>query len=134
MRKSVESTALDMNTPGFDFLSGAGLIQAQAALATFAAPDPVITDLVVPANTTPGTTTFTLTVKGNYFTNQTKVLFRGSAITTTYVSNTQLTATYPSLPVIRLYRPSHNQYLLTVMMVELQTHFISFQKSKRKLL
>ncbi|MEO6638960.1 MAG: S8 family serine peptidase, partial [Ginsengibacter sp.] len=36
MRSLLQRTALNMGEPGFDFQSGAGLINAQAALATFA--------------------------------------------------------------------------------------------------
>jgi len=96
MRTLLQATALDINTAGFDFSSGAGLIQAQAALATFAAPTPVITDLIIPANTVPGKTAFTLTVNGNYFTDSTKVLFRGSELNTTILSSTQITASIPA--------------------------------------
>ena len=96
MRSLLQSTALDLSTPGFDFSSGAGLIQAQPALATFAAPTPVIDSLVIPANSTPGTASFTLTVDGNYFTDQTKVLFRGIEQPTTFVNATQITASIPT--------------------------------------
>ncbi|MDQ6903159.1 MAG: S8 family serine peptidase, partial [Bacteroidota bacterium] len=95
MKTLLQSTALDIGTPGFDLSSGAGLIQAQAALETFAAPTPVITSLDVPANTTPGTTPFTLTVSGNYFSDSTQVLFRGIPLATTVLSATQITASIP---------------------------------------
>ena len=100
MRTLLQATALDINTPGFDFSSGAGLIQAQAAVATFAAPTPVITSLIVPANTVPGQTPFTVTVNGNYFTDSTKVLFRGTALPTTVLSTTQITASIPVFPPV----------------------------------
>lgn len=96
MKSLLQSSALDMNTPGFDFVSGAGYMQAQSAIATFAAPTPVITDLILPGSAiTPGEIAFTLTVQGNYFNDQTKVLFRGTELPTTVLSSTQITAEIP---------------------------------------
>ncbi|MBK9026184.1 MAG: S8 family serine peptidase [Saprospiraceae bacterium] len=46
VRSILTSTALDMSTPGFDFISGAGFSRADEAMATFAAPTPVITSLI----------------------------------------------------------------------------------------
>ena len=96
MKNLLQSTALHTGASGFDFLNGAGFAQAQAALATFAAPTPVITDLIYDTATIiPGKTAFTLTVQGNYFNDQTKVYFRGIELPTTAFSTTQITAQIP---------------------------------------
>ena len=64
IKSLLQSTATDMGTPGFDFSTGAGFINADAAMRTFAAPDPTLIQLIVPQNTTPGPAPFTLTVTG----------------------------------------------------------------------
>lgn len=95
MRTLLRSTAVNMSAQGFDYNGGYGFMNAQGALATFASPTPEATELVVPAGTTPGLTAFTLKVNGNYFNDQTKIIFRGAALPTTFITSTQLSATVP---------------------------------------
>jgi hypothetical protein len=59
-------------------------------------PVPQINQPVVPASAVPGGADFTLTVNGTGFSSGSVVNWDGSARTTTFVSNTQLTATIPA--------------------------------------
>src|SRR6185369_15980083 len=52
VKSLLQSTAIDMNTAGFDNISGAGLIQADVAMNTFAAPTPGLITVSVPAGVT----------------------------------------------------------------------------------
>ena len=45
VRIILSNTALDMSSPGFDNISGYGLIQADAAVGSFAAPTPELDSL-----------------------------------------------------------------------------------------
>lgn len=102
------STATDMGTPGFDFSSGAGFVNADSAMRTFAKPDPSLIKLNVPTNTTPGTAPFTLTVTGLNLSSTSVIKFRDSTLGTTVVNSTTATATVPSFigdPIISVYTP-----------------------------
>jgi subtilisin family serine protease len=48
IRSLLTITATDMGTAGFDFTSGYGFINADAAMRSFAAPTPSIEELIVP--------------------------------------------------------------------------------------
>jgi hypothetical protein len=67
IRSLFQSTAFDMATPGFDYSSGYGLIDADSAMRTFASPTPYQIKLVVPENTIPGTSPFNLVITGQNF-------------------------------------------------------------------
>lgn len=104
----LQSTARDMNTPGFDFATGFGFINPDAAMRTFAKPDPVIEQLIVPQSVTPGQTAFTLTVQGQNLSANTVIEFRGEPVTTTIVNSQQATAEIPTFngnPSINAYTP-----------------------------
>ena len=47
LRSLLKRTAVDMGPTGFDYFSGAGLIDAKAAVSTFALPKPVIDSLTI---------------------------------------------------------------------------------------
>lgn len=89
--------------------AGAGLIQADIAMRTFASPKPSLISIAYPSNITassPPTSSFTLTVNGDYLTDASVVLFRGVAIPTNFVNTTQLTAIIPAFtgnPSIQVY-------------------------------
>ena len=92
VRELLKSTAFPFGTSNS---AGAGLIQTDVAMRTFASPTPNIISLEYPSTITPEnppTSTFTLTVNGEYFTSESIIYFRDSAITTTYVNNNELTA------------------------------------------
>ena len=91
--------------------AGAGLIQPDAAMRSFASPTPYLISIEYPTTitpTTPPTTSFTLTVNGDYLSETSQVLFRGEPLTTTFISNNELTAIIPAFtgnPSIQVYTP-----------------------------
>jgi hypothetical protein len=98
IRNLLTGTATDMYSPGFDFLSGYGLVNAYAAMETFAAPVPVLVSLEnVPPGYEPGDTvpSFTLTVTANFITPLSKVVFREDTLETTYLDEHHLSAVIP---------------------------------------
>ncbi|HXS56986.1 MAG TPA: S8 family serine peptidase, partial [Hanamia sp.] len=107
VRSLLERTALDMGTPGFDFISGYGFIQADVALRTFATPKPLIVKLVLPDSTIkPGTAPINITVQGNFLDPASTVLFRGEPLPTTPINATEAKVTIPSFignPPIQVY-------------------------------
>src|SRR6185437_2363917 len=114
IRSILERTAIDMSTPGFDFNTGYGFIQANLAMRTFATPKPEITKLVQ-ADTTiqAGSKPITVTVQGNFLDPNSKVIFRADTLNTTVISSTQATATIPVFignPAIHVYTPSVVQW------------------------
>ncbi|MCO4292177.1 S8 family serine peptidase [Solitalea sp. MAHUQ-68] len=103
------STALDMNTPGFDYISGNGFMRADVAIQSFAAAKPELIRLIVPENITPGPDDFTLQLRAKYISPDTKVLFRDDTLTTAYVNDSTATAAIPQFtgnPTIRAFTPS----------------------------
>ncbi|HYJ64425.1 MAG TPA: MBG domain-containing protein, partial [Parafilimonas sp.] len=96
VRIVLSNTALDMSTPGFDYTSGYGLIQADAAISSFAAPTPELDSLITSTDSSLiGKTNFTVTLKGKYFQLNTVVRVRGVAVTTTILNSSQATAVIP---------------------------------------
>ncbi len=77
---------------------------------TFAAPDPSLIQLLVPANTTPGTEPFTLTITGLNLSPTSVVRFRDSSLALQYLSAGRDTATaevpaFVGDPAISVYTP-----------------------------
>ena len=107
VRIILSNTALDMSTPGFDNISGYGLIQADAAVASFAAPTPQLDSLLVSnSSTIPGKNTITVTLKGKYFRPNTTVTVRGVPVTTQILNSTLATAVinpFEGNPAIQMY-------------------------------
>jgi hypothetical protein len=116
----LQSTAVDMETPGFDYISGFGLIDAEAAMRTIAAPRPHIDTLIVRPITNPpivpGETSFTLKVTGYNFSTNSVIAYdtirTGTSIhdtiklVTTFISRDTLSAVMPvfeSNPAIRVF-------------------------------
>jgi hypothetical protein len=96
LKSLLQLTAVDMRPTGlvgYDFASGAGLINADSAMRTFAAPTPFQIQLVVPTNVIPGESEFILTITGQNFSNNTVIYFDDSVIQTQFVSTTELQAT-----------------------------------------
>ncbi|HKZ65863.1 MAG TPA: MBG domain-containing protein, partial [Chitinophagaceae bacterium] len=109
VKNLLQSTALNI---GAADAAGAGLIQADLAMRSFASPTPLLISLEYPSTITPTsypTNPFTLTVNGDYLTDGSKVLFRGVEVPTTFVSTTELTAIIPAFttgnPDIQIYTP-----------------------------
>lgn len=114
IRSLLTTTATDMVTPGFDFISGFGLINADSAMRTFAAPTPSIDSLIVPVTnprTIPGDTIFTVTIKGENISSNSIVYLGDSALASTNVINsTEATAIIPTFsdnPSVRIYTPPY---------------------------
>src|SRR4051812_41045631 len=78
---------------GFDFCTGAGFIQADAALRSFANPISTLTGIGLPTGGIPGNSSFTFQLTGNYFLPQSKVRYGGSELPTTVISSTLIQAT-----------------------------------------
>jgi len=111
VKNLLQSTALNIGAAN---AAGAGLIQADLAMRSFASPKPALISLEYPSTitpTSPPTGSFELTVHGDYFTAGTtgsEVQLRGVAVPTTFVSTTELTAIIPAFtdnPSIRVYTP-----------------------------
>ncbi len=90
IRTLLKSTALDIETTGFDYKSGSGLIRTGQALFSFAAPTPEITRLYYDETSTPGQQQLIVTVEGNFLTPDAQVYLRDQPIPTTYISPSQL--------------------------------------------
>ncbi len=108
IRTLLQSTATDMSTPGFDFASGYGFINADSAMRKFAKPTPVIDQLIVPPTVVPGNNVFTLTVKGKYLSYNSVINFRDVPLATTIINAGELTAQIPLFignPAISIYTP-----------------------------
>ncbi|HET9278867.1 MAG TPA: S8 family serine peptidase, partial [Flavitalea sp.] len=94
LRSLLLSTAVDMRPTGlvgYDFSAGAGLVNGDAAMRTFAAPEPFEIRLVKPTNIIPCQDPFTLTIVGENFNGNSKVyLVNGpndtTKLTPTYIS------------------------------------------------
>ncbi|MBK7761759.1 MAG: S8 family serine peptidase [Bacteroidetes bacterium] len=109
IKNSLTSNAIEMYTPGFDFLSGYGLLDAFACVKSFAEPSPKIDSLEIPNNVTPGDSQFIVTVHGEYLTNSTKVLVDNDTIPTNYVDDQHVTAVVSAFsgnPPVRVCTPS----------------------------
>lgn len=102
VKNVLQETAVDMGTAGFDLASGAGFIQSDQAILTFAAPIPTIKELIVPEGIIPGLQEFDVTVNGEYLSNKTRVLFNGDTIPendTDFINDKQIKATIPEFPI-----------------------------------
>ena len=106
IRSLLQTTAVDMETsnnqPGtnFDFISGFGLVNADSAMRTFAAPvatliNVVVPPLVVPCNGTP----FNVTITGENFNYNTIVLLVNAPADTTRIVPTFISPTAVSVTV-----------------------------------
>ncbi len=96
VKNLLTGTATEMYTPGFDYLSGYGMANADLAMRTFAAPTPVLISLDVPNGVTPGNAPFTLIVTADYITTQSKIVFRDDTLVTTWLDEHHLSAVIPS--------------------------------------
>ncbi len=115
IRKLLQQTATSMRPAGlvgYDYNSGAGLINADSAMRTFAAPTPEIDSILVPVAVPviiPGDTVFLVTIKGQNLSNNSIIYLNDSALASTKIINsTEATALIPkfdSNPPLRLYTP-----------------------------
>src|SRR5271163_420881 len=82
-----------------DLVVAVAIIALSGVLAcpVFAANNPVpFVDIVSPVSVNPGTTGVTLTVRGTGFVATSTVVWNGTSLTTTFVSNKELTASVPN--------------------------------------
>jgi hypothetical protein len=109
IRALLRSTAVDMTaTPGYDVISGYGLIDADAAMRTFAAPKPHQITLEIPEGIVPCDNPFTLTIHGENFSNESVVYLNDIPIIPESITPTLITVVINSCegnPVIRVYTP-----------------------------
>src|SRR5688572_4537070 len=85
-----QSTAVDMETPGFDFISGLGLIDADAAMRTFAEPRPHNIRLVLPANPTdPSADSLQIIVVGENFSANTEIWYNDTQLVPDSINETR---------------------------------------------
>ena len=111
MKQLLTNSSIDMYTPGFDFQSGHGLVDADLSLRTFAAPKPDLVSLgTLPSGYQLGdnVASFTITVEANYITTQSQIVFRDIVLATTWIDNHHLSAVVPSFfgnPPFHIYTP-----------------------------
>ena len=120
IRSLLQLTAVDMETANnqagtkFDFVSGYGLVDADSAMRTFAAPTATLIKVVVPTTVIPCSgTPFTVTITGENFSRNTVVmLINGPGDTTrvipTFISSSEVSVTINSCignPEIKAYTP-----------------------------
>ena len=116
IKSLLQISATDMETPGFDLISGAGLINIDMTMRTFAAPTPHIDSLKVPVASPPvipGDVAFTVTIKGINFRPNSIVYFKDSALASTVILDTingiatALIPPFEGNPPIRIYTPPY---------------------------
>lgn len=76
----LQSSAIDMEGPGYDVESGAGYILADSALLTLANPSPFLEGLSFDETLIPGQDTIVITIFGDYLTEDSEVRFNGEPI------------------------------------------------------
>ena len=96
IKNTFQNTAIDMDAPGFDFHTGYGFIQADAALRTIANPSPQIISLeFINPDLTPGAQPMEVLIHGNYFSQDTKIIFGKDTLPTQINTNSLATVTLP---------------------------------------
>ncbi len=93
IKNLMSNTAIDMYSVGYDIFSGAGLIQADRALKTFANPKPKLECLQDLRSISE--TKFEITVTGKYFINSSVIYFDNAPVSTSFISETELKAVIP---------------------------------------
>ena len=102
LKSLFKSTAVDMRPTGlvgYDFSAGAGLINADAAMRTFAVPEPFEIRLLKPTNIIPCQDPFTLTIVGENFNSTSKVYLVNGPNDTTKISPTYISASRDTIKV-----------------------------------
>ncbi len=114
IRSLLQTTAVDMVTPGFDFISGYGLVDNDSAMRTFAAPTATLINVVVPTSVVPCSgPSFTVTITGENFNYNTIVMLVNAPgdttkIVPTYINSSAVSVTISSCagnPKILAYTP-----------------------------
>lgn len=115
LKNLLKSSAVRIGGRDYTPEAGAGLINAEAAMSTFASPLPHIAELhVVEPGITPGRAPFTVAVHGDHFQRSSVIYFADQAWPTTFVNANELTASipvftgsamYPGNPSVQVYNP-----------------------------
>lgn len=96
VKNTFQKTAIDMDAPGFDFNTGHGFIQADAALRTIANPSPQIISLeFTNPDLIPGAQPMEVLIHGNYFSQDTKIIFGKDTLPTQINTYSLATVTLP---------------------------------------
>ncbi len=107
IRQILSSTAIDMDSSGFDFVSGNGFIQADQALLSFASPTPYLLQISqTDTSLSPGVDSLQILVEGDYFTPATKFLLRDDTLSSSYLNSKELLVEVPPFfgnPALRTY-------------------------------
>ncbi|HOS48933.1 MAG TPA: S8 family serine peptidase, partial [Bacteroidia bacterium] len=96
VKSILNTTALDIDAPGYDINTGNGYIQPYAAMMSFAAPTPDAEALAWDTTIVPGTVVFTAGVTGDFFTTQSVIIFNGDTLPTTFINSNQISTTFPT--------------------------------------
>jgi hypothetical protein len=111
LKTILQSTAIDMHSPGYDPLSGYGFIQADAALLSIANPSPVIHTLQYDTTLTPGEESVPVVVMGEYLTEESIIYFNGLPLDSgmTVLNDTMISGIIPPFtdryPPIQVFNP-----------------------------
>ncbi|MGC4048651.1 MAG: S8 family serine peptidase [Paludibaculum sp.] len=110
MRSLLQTTAIDMYSPGYDTSSGYGFIQADKALLSFCSPHPLIDSFhLQDSSFTAGTDPVTVVINGEYIAPNASVIFQYDTIPAVVNGNgTVLTASIPPFmgnPPLVIYNP-----------------------------
>ena len=114
IRNLMKNTALEMEEPGDDLVSGSGFIQAHRALMSFANPNPYVENLILlTEGVVPGEeiTPLQFMVTGDFFTENTEIYFRGEPLDSGVVVQDENTiivdhAGFLGNPSIQAYTPT----------------------------
>jgi hypothetical protein len=107
-RSLLQSTALNMGPAGFDFNTGYGFIQPDAAIRTFASPSPLISKIIMPSGVTPGQLMFNVVIEGEFLTTRSVVYLKGKPLPSRLLNSRQVEATVPVFagnPAVQVYNP-----------------------------
>lgn len=114
METLLQGTSIDMEDPGHDPRSGAGMVNAVEALLTLASPSPLITEIFYDTTLIPGEDTILLSVVGKYLTGGSQIYFNGTPLEegTTVSGDTVVGIIAPydeRYPAIQVYNPPNTQ-------------------------
>jgi hypothetical protein len=111
VKSLLQSTAIDMESAGYDAASGSGFIQADAALGNIANPRPLITGISYDTTLVPGVDTLVITVYGEFLTDMSEIWFNGEPLTnaTILIGDSVASSTIlpfeERYPAIQVYNP-----------------------------
>ena len=98
-RTLIQETAIDMNVPGYDEVSGFGFLQAQEVLLDIANPIPALMSYELPDgldSASIGSTSFEIVINGRFITDSTVVMFGDQMLETVVLGDTSVSAIIPT--------------------------------------